>query len=55
MVDYSADFDLMDGDQDGVITPAEAASNATLSAEFEILDSNNDGKLGKAELAGWSQ
>lgn len=43
------DFDAVDTNKDGKITPAEIAANR--AARFTAADTNGDGKLDRAELA----
>lgn len=47
------DFDAVDANKDGKITPAEIAANR--AARFTAADTNGDGKLDRAELAAESQ
>ncbi len=47
------DFDVVDADKDGKITPAEIA--ASRAARFAAADTNKDGKLDRAELAAQAQ
>ncbi len=47
------DFDTVDADKDGKVTPAEVT--AARAARFAAADANADGKLDRAELAAQAQ
>lgn len=46
-----ATFDLLDVNQDGLISKSEAGGMEGLSSEFDKVDVNKDGKLDKSEFA----
>lgn len=51
--DYSIDFEALDTDGDGFISPAEAAAHDTLRQQFRGVDVDGDGLLSREELRGW--
>ena len=42
-------FNVLDRNNDGYVTRAEARKNPTLSKQFKQADRNNDGKLSRTE------
>lgn len=44
-------FQSIDTDQNGVISPAEASDNKTLSLAFAKLDTDSDGTLSETEYS----
>ena len=42
-------FNVLDKNNDGYVTRAEARKNPTLSKQFKQADRNNDGKLSRTE------
>lgn len=47
----AANFDALDADKDGMLSPAEFAEAKSKQA-FETLDRNSDGKLDRREYSG---
>jgi len=45
-----ADFDKLDADKDGHVTPAELPGEHPLRAHFSMADKNRDGKLDPSEF-----
>ena len=47
----ASDFDSLDTDSSGAISPSEAAIDTDLMAEFTELDTDGNGELSKDEFA----
>ena len=49
----SLDFNTLDRNHDGRISPREAQADAELALDFATLDQNHDGYLSLAEFQAW--
>lgn len=46
-----SNFQTLDTNQDGYISPSEAADDAELSSQWSRIDANNDGRVDQAEFS----
>lgn len=51
--DYRATVAQLDGNGDGVVTPAEVPADHALASEFRLVDTDRNGRITETELANW--